>query len=144
MTRPGKRQRRARKIAAENGAGPVCMVVADCQPSSSNAGNSTSTHPVSKVSVKPDGLTSSSKRTFDDGVALSKIPKGKEFKKFCGHIATGDYELASRTLFKVSESRSLKTISKDSAGNSPLLETRLGSARATKTPGVRTSLMLNW
>ena len=68
---------------------------------------------------------------------LTTFQKVKSSKNFCGHIATGDYELASLTFFKVSESRPLKTLSKDSSGASLFLETQLSDSRVTQTPGVQ-------
>ena len=146
MPRPGSRKRKALKLAAVKSQGCGDGVGTGSNPSgtvptfpSTHSGDPTALC-TSKVPVSPplgDVPTSSKKRTFDDSVTLTNLPKGKEFKKFCGHIATGDYELASRTLFKVSESHPLKTLSKDSAGASPFLETRLGNSRITKTPGAQ-------
>ena len=122
MPRPGNRKRKALKLAAVKSQGCGNGVGTGSNPSGTGP-TFPSTHSgdptvlcTSKVPVSPplgDVPSSSKKRTFDDSVTLTNLPKGKEFKKFCGHIATGDYELASRTgVFKCNKKSFQKYTSK--------------------------------
>ncbi len=138
MARRGNRT----KSSDGNGEKPVVNLCGVKHPSSgSNSAASRGSLDLRKNSDGKSGapnlaLSSSKKRAGEDSVTIESLPKGKDLKKFCGHVMTDDFELASRVLFKVFESRPLKTLSK-SFESIPFIDTGLSGSKAAKPIATR-------